>query len=146
MRLRTMLNRVYKLLGFGYGQVHLLETQRSPARLLVEVCPRAGSRGRCSGCGQRAPGYERLRPRLFQFAPILGPPVFFRYAMRCVQCAGCGKVEVELVPWAEGRQQSTSAFSWFLAGWATRLSWKETATVFQASSDRVCRAVQMAVA
>lgn len=146
MRLRTILNRVHKLPGFVYGRIRLLADSSDAARLLVEVRPRAGSRGRCSGCGQPAPGYDRLRPRLFQFVPILGLPVFFRYAMRRVQCAGCGKVKVEQVPWAEGKQQSTRVFAWFLSSWAQRLSWKETATVFQVSWDRVYRAVQMAVA
>ena len=96
----------------------------------------------------RLPGFvhDRFQPRLFQLAPILGLPVFFRYAKRRVQCVGCGKVKVEQVPWAEGKQQATLASAWFLSSWARRLSWKETATVLQASWDRVYRAVQMAVA
>ena len=75
MRLRTLLNRVYKLPGFVYGRIRLLENRRGPARLLVEVRPRGGSRDRCAGCGQAAPGYDPLQPRLFQFVPILGLPL-----------------------------------------------------------------------
>ena len=45
-----------------------------------------------------------------------------------------------------GKQQATEALDWFLASWARRLSWKETATVFGVSWDRVYRAVGMAVA
>jgi len=37
------------------------------------------------------------------------------------------------------------AFAWFLAGWAKRLSWKETARAFGTSWDTVFHAVQMAV-
>ena len=144
--MRTILNRVCKLPGFVYGRIRMLENRRGPARLLVEVRPLVGSRDHCAGCGQSAPGYDRLRPRLFQFAPILGLPVFFRYAIRRVQCGGCGKVKVERVPWDEGKQQATLAIAWFLSSWARHPSWKETAAVFQASWDRVCRAMQMAVA
>ena len=54
-------------------------------------------------------------------------------------------MKVERVPWADGKQRSTKALGWFLAGWARRLSWKETAEVFGVSWDRVRRAVGMAV-
>lgn len=39
----------------------------------------------------------------------------------------------------------TEAFAWFLAGWAKRLSWKETAQAFSTKWDTVFLAVQMAV-
>ena len=108
--------------------------------------PRANGRALCSGCGEPAPGYDRLQPRRFQFVPVLGLPTFFVDTMRRVNCPRCGKVKVERVPWAQGKQQATKALGWFLASWARRLSWEETATVFGVSWDRVCRAVGMAVA
>ena len=60
MRLRLILNRVHKLPGFVYGRIRLRENSRGQARLEVEVRPRSGSRGLRSGCGQPAPGYDRL--------------------------------------------------------------------------------------
>ena len=148
MELKTILNRVYQLPGFVYGKIRLVraEEEGERDRLEVEVRPRANGRALCSGCGQPAPGYDRLQPRRFQFVPVLGLPTFFVYAMRRVHCPRCGKVKVERVPWAQGKQQATEALGWFLASWARRLSWKETATVFGVSWDRVCRAVGMAVA
>ena len=148
LELKTILNRVYQLPGFVYGRIRLVRAgaEGERDRLEVEVRPRANGRALCSGCGQPAPGYDRLQPRRFQFVPVLGLPTFFVYAMRRVNCPRCGKVKVERVPWAQGKQQATKALGWFLASWARRLSWKETATVFGVSWDRVCRAVGMAVA
>ena len=148
MELKTILNRVYQLPGFVYGKIRLVRAgeEGERDRLEVEVRPRANGRALCSGCGQPAPGYDRLQPRRFQFVPVLGLQTFFVYAMRRVHCPRCGQVKVERVPWAQGKQQATKALGWFLASWARRLSWKETATVFGVSWDRVCRTVGMAVA
>ena len=148
MELKTILNRVCQLPGFVYGRIRLVRAREEGEqdRIEVDVRPLANGRALCSGCGQPAPGCDRLRPRHFQFVPVLGLPSFFVYAMRRVNCPRCGKLKVERVPWAEGKQQATKALGWFLASWARRLSWKETATVFGVSWDRVCRAVGMAVA
>ena len=148
MQLKTILNQVYRLPGFVYGKIRLVPAEEEGARprVEVEVRPRANGQAQCSGCGERAPGYDSLQPRRFRFVPVLGLPTFFVYAMRRVNCARCGKVRVERVPWADGKRRSTKALDWFLASWARRLSWKETAEVFGVSWDRVHRAVGMAVA
>lgn len=52
---------------------------------------------------------------------------------------------MERVPWAEGKSNLTTEYSWFLAGWARRMSWKEVAGAFHASWDRVYEAVKQAV-
>jgi len=39
-----------------------------------------------------------------------------------VDCPRCG-VTVKWVPWAEGKQQLTRTYGWFLARWAKRLLW-----------------------
>jgi transposase len=46
--------------------------------------------------------------------------------MRRVDCRQCG-VKVEEVPWGCGKHQMTTAYVLFLAHWARKLSWKETA-------------------
>jgi transposase len=50
------------------------------------------------------------------------------------------------MPWAAGKQPLTTAYAWFLAAWAKRLSWKEVAEVFHMNWDAVFGAVEMAVA
>ena len=145
MQLRTILNRVYKLPGFVYGKIRLVEREDGSAEVEVEIVPRSNGRARCSGCGEPAPCYDRRERRRYQFVPVLGLPTYFLYEMRRVDCRRCGKVQVERVPWAEGKQRSTKALRWFLASWAKRLSWQETAQVFGVSWERVWRAVGMAV-
>lgn len=65
--------------------------------------------------------------------------------MRRVECTRCG-VKVEQVPWGEGNHSCCKVYRHFLASWARRLSWKETAQCFNTSWDNVCRSVQWVVA
>lgn len=140
MQLKTILNRVEKHSSFVYGDPWF-----DDAGLIVPIRPRANGRAVCSGCGSRRGTYDTAREaRQFQFVPLWGIAVFFLYAMRRVNCPTCG-VKVEKVPWAEGKSPITTSFAWFLARWAKRLSWKETAEAFQTSWETVFRAVQMAV-
>jgi len=112
--------------------------------LEVEVKPRRNSRAICSGCDRKRPGYDRLPARRFEFVPLWQMAVFLVYAMRRVDCPKCGVI-VEEVPWSDGKSQLTTAYRWFLAGWAKRLSWLEVATAFHTSWESVYRSVQFAV-
>src|SRR5438105_13360469 len=62
--------------------------------------------------------------------------------MRRVDCRRCQAVVVEEVPWGNGKHQLTNAYMLFLARWARRLSWKETAEAFRTSWDKVFDAVE----
>ena len=115
-------------------------------RIIAEVRARHGSKLKCSGCGKSCPGYDRMvEPRLFEFVPIWNIPVQLSYTMRRVDCAQCG-VKVEQVPWAQGKHSCCDVFGHFLATWAKRMSWKETARCFGVKWDTVCRSVQWVVA
>ena len=105
----------------------------------VDVRPRRGSKAHCSCCGKAAPGYDVLPVRQFAFIPIWGYAVMLLYAMRRVQCRCCG-VKVESVPWAIGKHSLTKAYMLYLAHWARKLSWKETALSFGTTWDQVCHA------
>jgi len=142
MQLKTILNRVQKHRSFVYSSARLIEQPELMIEIIVE--PRANSRAQCSGCGDKAPGYDTLSRRRFEFVPLWGIAVYFLYAMRRVACQRCG-VRVERVPWASGKRQLTEAYAWFLARWARRLSWKEVAEVFHTSWEKVFRSVEMAV-
>jgi len=98
-------------------------------------------RGRCSQCQQPAPGYDRLVERDWLFVPLWGIPTHFRYAPRRVACAEHGVV-VEQIPWSAGKRPVTRAMMGFLARWARRLSWRETAQVFETSWEAVYRSVE----
>ena len=140
--LTTILNHCHHFPGFVYRQPRL---DRENHILEVVVRPRRGSAAVCSGCHQPAPGYDTLAERRFEFIPFWGILVFFLYCMRRVNCRNCGVV-VEQVPWAEGKHQLTKAYMLFLASWARKLSWKETAESFHTSWDKVCDAVEYVVA
>ena len=82
----------------------------------ISVPPRVGSAAVCSGCHKPAPGYDR---------------------------PDCGVV-VEEVPWGDGKHQLTRAYMLFLARWARRLSWTETARLSHLV-EKVCDAVEYVV-
>jgi len=65
--------------------------------------------------------------------------------MRRVNCRRCEAVIVEEVPWGNGKHQLTNAYMLFLARWARRLSWKETAPAFHTSWEKVFDAVEHVV-
>ncbi len=144
MQLKTILNRVQKFKSFVYGVVRWVEDASEPT-IEAELHPRANSRGICSGCGRRSPGYDTLPTRRFEFIPMWGIKVFFVYAPRRVSCPDCG-IRVERMPWVAGKHQLTETYAWFLAGWARRLSWSEVADAFRTTWDHVFTSVEMAVA
>jgi transposase len=110
----------------------------------VQVEAHAGCRGRCSQCQRPSPGYDRLPERRWQFVPLWGIPVWFVYAPRRVECREHGVV-VEQIPWSDGKRPLTTAMMGFLARWARRLSWRETAEVFHTSWEAVYRSVEWCV-
>jgi transposase len=144
MQLQTILNRVAHHKSFVYSGVRWDDDAPRPT-LEVALRPRANGRPVCSGCGQRRPGYDRLAQRRFEFVPLWQIAVVFVYALRRVDCPRCGVV-VEQVPWASGKGRLTTAYQWFLAGWARRLSWQEVAGVFCTTWEHVRDSVRHAVA
>lgn len=144
MHLKSILNFVQPHQGFVYGAVTLRRKQDKPF-LDIEIRPRKNRQPVCSKCGRPGPGYDTLPVRRFEFVPLWGIAVFFRFAIRRVSCPTCG-VKVEQVPWAAGKNHLTTTYAWFLARWARRLSWKEVGQVFQTSWDNFFRSVKMAVA
>lgn len=141
MRLISILNQCYHFPGFVYVTTRLDHLTKN---LEVEVRPRTGSKARCSICHRAAATYDHLNVRRFEFVPFWGFMVFLLYRMRRVDCRQCG-VKVEAVPWGCGKHQMTTAYVLFLAHWAKKLSWKETALSFRTSWDKVCQAVEVVV-
>ncbi len=143
MLLKTILNRIQKLTSHVYGDARLLG-EGSNLYFEVDIAPRSNGKILCSVCGRQGPCYDTApKPRRFRFVPLWNIPVFLCYRMRRVDCS-CG-VRIEVVPWAVGKHHTTRAFAWFLASWARRLSWKQTAQAFQTSWDTVAKSARMAV-
>jgi transposase len=141
MLLTRLLNACHHFPGFVYAGARLIESTNT---IEIDVRARKGSRGCCSVCARPAPGYDLQAQRRFEFIPIWGYAVVLLYSMRRVQCAACG-MKVEQVPWGMGKHTLTRAYMLYLAHWARKLSWKETAVSFNTSWEKVCQAVQYVV-
>ena len=140
MQLKTILNRVEKQKGFVYSEARMTKA----GQIEFTLRPRRGSKPICGECGKKGATYDHSTMRRFEFVPLWAIAVFFVYRMRRVDCRRCG-VTTERVPWACGNNQQTFSYRIFLATWAKRLSWKETASIFGTSWDSVYRAIQWVV-
>jgi transposase len=127
--------------GFVYAEVRLRIEAGKVQAIDIQLKSHAGMRGHCSQCERPAPGYDRLPERCWRFVPLWGIPTYFYYAPRRVECDEHGVV-VEHIPWSAGKRPFTRAMMGFLARWARRLSWRETAQVFQTSWEAVYRSVE----
>lgn len=144
MQLKTILNRVERFKSFVYHEAVMVDDSGGSPTIEVRIEARANGRPICSGCRRVGPGYDHLPARRFEFIPLWAIPVFFVYALRRVDCPECG-VTVEEVPWGDGKNTLTTSYRWFLAGWAKRLSWQETADAFRTTWEKVHQAVKHAV-
>jgi transposase len=143
VQLKTILNHVERHKSFVYQEARWADP-KTKTTIEIPIEPRANGRAICSGCGEAAPGYDRLAERRFEFVPLWQIAVYFVYAMRRVDCVRCG-VRVERVPWCDGKHSLTTTYRWFLAGWAKRLSWKGVAEAFGTTWQNVFRSVKQAV-
>lgn len=140
LEVKTILNRIQHFAGFVYREIRLLG-QGSSLRLDIHLEAHATRAARCADCRQPAPGYDRLPERSWRFVPLWGIRADFRYAPRRVHCAQHG-LGVEYLPWSVGKRPVTTAMMGFLARWARRLSWRETARTFHTSWEAVSRSIE----
>lgn len=144
MLIKTVLNRLECFKSFVFGTVTLQMINGSEA-VVVEIKARANSKPKCPECGKLCKTYDTRSARMFEYVPIWAFKVFFQYVPRRVICP-IHKVKVEYMPWVSGKEQVTTSYKIYLARWAKRLSWKETADIFKTSWESVYRAVQSVVA
>jgi transposase len=116
----------------------------------IDIMLRADARTTpcCPLCAGPASGYDRQPERRWSFIRLWGIAVDIVYAPRRVQCRStkaCG-VHVESMPWSDGKHHASKALIIYLAQWARRLSWQETAKCFKVSWDMVYRSVEWMVA
>ena len=134
------MNRIQRFVGFIYSSIRL-RGSGGTLRIEVKIEPHRGIRGKCATCLKPCPGYDHLKERRWQFVPLWGIIVHFFYSPRRVECEEHG-VGVEHIPWSQGKRPVTTAMMGFLARWARRLSWRETARAFQTSWESVYHSVE----
>jgi len=140
VKVKTILNKIQHFIGFVYRSIRL-RGSGSTLRLEVKLEAHRGIRGQCATCLQRCPGYDLLSERRWLFVPNWGLVVHFFYTPRRVECPEHG-VGVEHIPWSRGKRPVTTAMMSFLARWARRLSWRETARTFCTSWEAVYHSVE----
>lgn len=143
MRLETVLNHCQKFKSFVYKETCWGEYKGEPC-IEITLINRSNSRPVCGQCHCSASLYDKLTCRRFEFVPLWGYRTFFFYQMRRVNCKHCG-VRTEAVPWAHGKNTLTKTYMQFLASWAKKLSWSETASTFKTSFRKVFESVKYIV-
>ena len=139
LHLKTILNRIQHFAGFVYHEIRLRE-HGSSLRIDIHLEAHAARDAKCALCRKAAPGYDRLPKRSWRFVPLWGIPTALWYAPRRVHCPEHG-ITVEHIPWSAGKRPVAIPMMIFLARWARRLSWRETARAFQTSWEAVYRSV-----
>lgn len=143
LQLRTVLNNVHPINRFLYSDVRLVMGAET-CHIEGRIESRSNSRALCCRCGRPGATYDHQPERRFDFVPLWGLLVYLLYTPRRVDCRRCG-IHVEAMPWARGKSSMTAVYMSFLATWARRLSWTETARAFCTTWDNVRRAVQWVV-
>jgi transposase len=139
LEVKTILNRVQRFVGFVYSSIQMRGSGGS-LRIEAQIEPHRGIRGKCATCLKPCPGYDQLPERRWLFVPLWGIIVHFFYRPRRVECVEHG-VGVEHIPWSQGKSPVSTPMMGFLARWARRLSWRETAQVFGTSWEAVYHSV-----
>jgi transposase len=103
VRITSLLRTLLGLEGLRVRDVQFDETG-----LVADVAP-TWQRPRCSECGRKCAGYDRVRGRRWRHLDLAGMTLHLRYDTRRVHCPDCG-VRVEQVPWAETSSWFTRPF------------------------------------
>ena len=139
LNVKTILNRLQHFSGFVYRDIRFRENSPD-LHIDVHLEAHASMYGKCAKCLKPAPCYDHLPERSWLFPLLWHIPTYFHYPPRRVACAEHG-IGVEHIPWSDGKRPITIAMMVFLARWARRLSWRETAQAFQTSWEAVYRSV-----
>ena len=103
MRITSLLRTLLGLEG-----TRVCDVQFDDGGLVADVAP-TWQRPRCSECGRKCAGYDRMRGRRWRHLDLAGMTLHLRYDTRRVDCPDCG-VKVEQLPWAETSSWFTRPF------------------------------------
>ena len=139
MRAETVARRLLSFPRQSVGKVRFEADELGGEVLVLEVAVRG--RPRCSRCGRRCPGYDRLKPRRWRHLDFGAWEVQLEATLCRVECGRCGVV-VEQVSWAEPESRFTLHFE-ELVGWLAqrcdktaistmlRVAWRTVGTILE---------------
>lgn len=138
--------RLTKLLRIllGLEETRVLDVSFDDAGLVIDVAP-SWRQPRCSECGRRCPGYDRVRDRRWRHLDVAGMQFHLRYDTRRVKCPTCG-VKVERLPWAETGSWFTRPFEDHVGYLAQRCDKTTISSMMRVAWDTVGALIQRVVA
>lgn len=139
MRAETVARRLLSFPRLSVRKVRFEADELGGEALVIEVAVRGQSR--CSRCGRKCPGYDRLKPRRWRHLDFGAWEVNVEATLARVECKHCGVV-VEQVSWAEPDSRFTTHFE-ELVGWMAqrcdktaistmlRIAWRTVGTILE---------------
>jgi transposase len=137
MRAETVARRLLSFPRLSVGKVRFETGVLGGEMLVIHVAVRG--RSRCSRCGRKCPGYDRLKPRRWRHLDFGAFEVQLEATLARVECRRCGVV-VEQVGWADPESRFTLHFE-ELVGWLAqrcdktaisqllRIAWRTVGTI-----------------
>ena len=139
MRITSLLRTLLGLEG-----TRVRDVQFDGGGLVADVAP-TWQRPRCSECGRKCAGYDRIRGRRWRHLDLAGMTLHLRYDTRRVDCPDCG-VKVEQLPWAETSSWFTRPFEDHVGYVAQRCDKTTVAAMMRVAWDTVGAIIQRVVA
>ena len=108
--------------------------------LLIRIVPRKNSRPVCSELSSVRDRFTIIKrnERRFRVHPVVESGNLLRIPHAASQLPISVASPSKQVPWGDGKHRTTILYRWFLAKWAERLSWKETAVKLFARRGKLC--------
>ena len=140
LEVKPLLNQIQRFVGFIYHSIGLRGA--GPAlRIEVRIQPHRGIRGKCATCQEACRAMTNSPNGAGSLCRCGGLSSTVFYRPRRVTCPTHG-IGVEHIPWNQGKRRATTTMMGFLARWARRMSWRETARTFQTSWETVYHSVE----
>ncbi len=139
MRAESVARRLLSFRRLSVGKLRFEADDHGGEALVIEVKPRG--KARCSRCGRKCPGYDRLKTRRWRHLDFGAHQVYLEAALARVECDRCGVV-VEQVSWAEPDSRFTLHFE-EMVGWLAqrcdktaistllRIAWRSVGTILE---------------
>jgi transposase len=122
--------------GYEVESVRRLPRRKGRARVRIELCPRVGQVGRCSGCGRRVSSVHDTAVRIVRDLGILDADTELVVPRRRLLCPRCGP-KLERLSWLSPWGRVTKRLAESAALMCQQMAVKHVARYFHLGWDRV---------